>query len=87
MPFSALLVGITNSSQTQLLFDFFLSKGTDLGALLAIGIMVFVHIKYPQNVFGKVLMWVYIALIVIVSIRMIIFTITCFQFMSSFKKK
>lgn len=40
-------------------------------------IIIYVRVKYPKNVFGKVLMWVYIVLFALYIIAMVAFIIAC----------
>lgn len=54
-----------------------------LSPLAAIGIMVYVRIKYPQNIFGKVLMIVYIVLTILAIIGLILLVIMCRQLANS----
>lgn len=42
--------------------------------IVAFALVIYVRVKYPKNIFGKILMWIYIA-IVIVSILIMIATI------------
>ena len=46
-----------------------------LGLLFTL--MIYVRVKYPNNIFGKVLMWIYIALIVIGIIVLSVVIISC----------
>ena len=46
-------------------------------AIAALVIMIYVRVKYPKNVFGKVLMWVYIVLFALYIIAMVAFIIAC----------
>lgn len=51
-----------------------------LGILLMIAgivIMIIVRVKYPDNLFGKVLMWVYIVLLIVAAVAYIISMIVC----------
>jgi uncharacterized membrane protein len=43
----------------------------------AIGTMIYVRIKYPKSIFGKVLMWLYIALAIIAVICVIVVFVMC----------
>lgn len=60
-----------------------------LAIIAGIALMIYVRVKYPKNIFGKVLMWLYIiiaALAVIVFILYMIFAlvtcISCFACLS-----
>ena len=45
--------------------------------IAALVIMIYVRVKYPKNIFGKVLMWVYIALFTMYIIFMVAVIIAC----------
>ena len=56
------------------------------GALSALGILfliagivlvIYVRVKYPKNIFGKVLMWIYIVLAVLILIAFIVMLVAC----------
>ncbi len=56
------------------------------GALSALGIVfliagivlvIYVRVKYPKNIFGKVLMWIYIVLAVLILIAFIVMLVAC----------
>ena len=56
------------------------------GALSAVGILfliagivlvIYVRVKYPKNIFGKVLMWIYIVLAVLILIAFIVMLVAC----------
>lgn len=56
------------------------------GALSAFGILfliagivlvIYVRVKYPKNIFGKVLMWIYIVLAVLILIAFIVMLVAC----------
>lgn len=54
--------------------------GSGVSILLAIAalvIIIYVRVKYPQNIFGKVLMWVYIAIFIIYIITLAVVIIAC----------
>jgi len=53
------------------IFEFIFTLAEILGVVL----MLYVRIKYPKNIFGKVVMWLYIIALVII-ILLIIFVIT-----------
>lgn len=53
------------------IFEFIFTVAEILGVVL----MLYVRIKYPKNIFGKVVMWLYIIALVII-ILLIIFVIT-----------
>ena len=48
-----------------------------LASIAAFVIMIYVRVKYPKNVFGKVLMWVYIVLFALYIITMAVIIIAC----------
>ncbi len=45
--------------------------------LAGIALMIYVRIKYPNNIFGKVLMWLYIIMLVLYIILIIISFVAC----------
>lgn len=56
------------------------------GALSALGILfliagivlvIYVRVKYPKNIFAKVLMWIYIVLAVLILIAFIVMLVAC----------
>ena len=56
------------------------------GALSALGILfliagivlvIYVRVKYPKNIFGKMLMWIYIVLAVLILIAFIVMLVAC----------
>ncbi len=48
-----------------------------LASIAALVIMIYVRVKYPKNIFGKVLMWVYIALFIMYIVAMVAIIIAC----------
>lgn len=46
-------------------------------SIAALVIIIYVRVKYPKNIFGKVLMWVYIVLFIMYVILMVAFIIAC----------
>ena len=50
---------------------------SSLSSLAAWVLMIIVRIKYRKNVFGKVLMWIYISMLALLIIAIIIFVIAC----------
>ena len=48
-----------------------------LGSLAPLVIMIYVRIKYPTNTFGKILMWIYIAGIILYIILLILTVVAC----------
>ena len=52
----------------------FLMAGCGIAALV---LMILVRVKYPQSVFGKVLMWLYIALVILVVVFIAVTIIAC----------
>ncbi len=48
-----------------------------LASVAALVIMIYVRVKYPLNIFGKVLMWVYIVVIALYIITMAVIIIAC----------
>ena len=48
-----------------------------LSFITGIATLIYVRVKYPQNRFGKVLMWIYIVITVIMIIALIVLMIMC----------
>ena len=48
-----------------------------LGPLAAIGIMIYVRVKYPNNLFGKVIMWIYIVFTILTIIGLVLLIMLC----------
>ena len=75
------------------LLSVFLEKGGDffsiiyslheaisaISPFIALILMVYVRVKYPKNTFGKVLMWLYIVLFIILLIAFVYLIIGCIQ--------
>lgn len=57
--------------------DSFLGVLSGIGHILGLVIMIYVRIKYPKNVFGKVVMWLYIIAIVLVVLFIILLMVLC----------
>lgn len=66
-------------------FDFYdvenavniLSESSGLFYLGALVFMIIVRVKYPKNVFGKVLMWIYITITIISIIAVAVMIVAC----------
>lgn len=58
-----------------------LSRGLDLlvvaSVIAGIVLMIYVRVKYPKNVFGKVIMWLYIILAILAILMIIIMIVAC----------
>ena len=68
------------SEMTNAASEAFIAIGGCVSILLAIAalvIMIYVRVKYPKNIFGKVLMWVYIVLFAMYIIFMAVVIIAC----------
>ena len=68
------------SEMTNAASEAFIAIGGSVSILLAIAalvIMIYVRVKYPKNIFGKVLMWVYIVLFTMYIIFMAVVIIAC----------
>lgn len=48
-----------------------------IGWLVAIVLMIYVRVKYPKNVFGKILMWLYIIVIILAILFFLFVMIMC----------
>ena len=55
-----------------------------LCSLAAFVLMIYVRIKYPSNKFGKILMWIYIAFIIIYILLFIFIIVACASCVSTF---
>ncbi len=54
-----------------------------ISEIAALVIMIIVRVKYPKNVFGKVLMWIYIVEIILAMLSIIILFAMCYSIISS----
>ncbi len=54
-----------------------LGTGMTLSEVAALGLMIYVRIKYRKSVFGKVLMWIYISLAILTVITIVVVMVTC----------
>lgn len=45
--------------------------------IAGIVLIIFVRVKYPQNIFGKVLMWVYIVAAIVIFAFIVLLILTC----------
>ncbi len=48
-----------------------------LARIVGFGIMIYVRMKYPKNLFGKVLMWIYIIMLVLLVLLIIFIAVLC----------
>ena len=48
-----------------------------LSLIAGIVLVIYVRVKYPKNIFGKVLMWIYIVLAVLILIAFIVMLVAC----------
>lgn len=48
-----------------------------LARILGVVLMIYVRIKYPHNIFGIVLMWIYIIVLVIIILFIIFIMVLC----------
>lgn len=55
------------------------------GWLAAIVLMIYVRVKYPGNLFGKILMWLYIIVIILTILFLIFMFIMCSTCASGFE--
>lgn len=76
-PFISIYEDVLEDSATGGLFMIPLGAAIALGPLAAIILMIVARVKAPKNKFGKVLMWVYIALFIL-KIIAILFIIMIF---------
>ena len=65
-----------NESVTSF-FASVLSLVMSVSGLAAWVLMIIVRVKYPKNVFGKVLMWIYIISLILGVIAIIVLFVTC----------
>ena len=54
---------------------------TMLAWLTAIVLMIYVRVKYPKNVFGKVIMWIYIGQAILTVILVVVALVACAAFL------
>lgn len=50
--------------------------------LVSFSLMIYVRIKYPKNIFGKVLMFLYIVVLILFIISIVVFLIACIDAIS-----
>ena len=62
-----------------------LSGLASISSLAAFVIMIVVRVKYPKNTFGKVLMWIYIAELILAIIGLVIIIASCAYLIQSCK--
>lgn len=89
------LISSANVSDTSSALDLLMDIMGSIGSLAMIAgliIMIYVRIKYPKNVFGKVLMWLFIVGAIIAVIIAILYAIllavacySCFSCISEFR--
>ena len=48
-----------------------------LSMMSSFGVLIFIRVKYPLNIFAKVLMWLYISMFIVLTIFIIILIIAC----------
>lgn len=60
-----------------------LSTINEMAPLVAIALVIIVRVKYPDNVFGKVLMWLYIVLFVALVVLLFSTIAACFYGLSN----
>ena len=64
----------------SVLYDRISSAMSVLGIVFLIAgivLVIYVRVKYPKNIFGKVLMWIYIVLAVLALIAFIVMLVAC----------
>ncbi len=64
-------------------FEYIVSNLSGVLELASFVLMIYVRVRYPKNVFGKVLMWLYIVLGILFIISMIIFFVACISCVQS----
>jgi len=89
------LISSANVSDTSSALDLLMDIMGSIGSLAMIAgliIMIYVRVKYPKNVFGKVLMWLFIVGAIIAVIIAILYAIllavacySCFSCISEFR--
>ena len=71
------IASVDNDVGVAGLFMGFLSTLSGLSVLASWILMIYVRVKYRKSVFGKVLMWLYIGLILLLILAVIIFVAAC----------
>ncbi|MDO5154874.1 MAG: hypothetical protein Q4D51_02815 [Eubacteriales bacterium] len=78
--FSIVVLALTTSSDSSeadaIVFNI-LSAVNGAAVIAAIVLMIYVRIKYPKNIFGKVLMWLYIVIAILIVVAVIVLIVTC----------
>ena len=72
------LISYGNSNISEI-FDSF----AGLAPLIGLVLMIYARVKYPNNKFAKVLMWIYIINVIIAIVGMIIIVATCTSMIQS----
>ena len=67
------------------IFEWILTTCSFAAGIAAFVLMIIVRVKYPKNTFGKVLMWIYIAEIIVAVISMIVLFIMCMSCIDSLR--
>lgn len=73
----AILVSFFQSATGNTFFSGIASILNGISFLVAWVLMIIVRVKYPQNAFGKVLMWVYIGFLLMGLIAFIVIIVAC----------
>lgn len=79
-PLGAKILLVTSNSVVGGLFSFLNSVFSIvfvLARILGVVLMIYVRIKYPHNIFGIVLMWIYIIVLVLIILFIIFIMVLC----------
>ena len=79
-PIGAKILLATSDTMVGGLFSFLngvFSVLFTLARILGVVLMIYVRIKYPHNVFGIVLMWIYIIILVLIILFIIFIMVLC----------
>ena len=75
---SGIFVTTGGYSTSTSIFQMILYSLRSISSLAAIVIMIILRVKYPKNVLGKVIMWIYISLFILGIIGIIIVFVVCY---------
>lgn len=79
-PLGAKILSATSGTAVGGLFSFLNSVFSilfTLARILGVVLMIYVRIKYPRNIFGIVLMWIYIIILILTILFIIFIMVLC----------
>lgn len=71
----AKILGITQMEIPK--FEAVISNIAGAAIIAGIVLIIYVRVKYPANIFGKVLMWIYIVAAVVIFLAILLLILTC----------